>query len=252
MHCAVAMADGSVKTVADIRPGDLVRTAGADAKGRVPAADASPTDTPYPSARVRLVVQYNSPVRVCTLRGGYRHPAAGDAPAPGPTLTLWHPVAVPSAPGAAAAWRFPAHLQHSRPEAVAACVRTFVLDSGHTMLIDGVACCTLARAHAAPNAAPAPSPLPAFNFLPQRRPSPAPPALSCRLLSPLSLAASRLVILPLSDRSSAPPPPLQHTPTAGARIHRARGGAFLLRHPHGCRRPCEVPGGRLGARAAPL
>lgn len=131
LHCAVGMADGSARTVGDIVAGDIVATG----------------DAAAPTARVRCVVQYNSPVRVLTLpyTGPPGGPTAGPTGGPtggprfGATITPWHPVRVPARGGA---WEFPARLG-AVGEAVAASVRTFVLESGHTMVIDGTVACTL-------------------------------------------------------------------------------------------------------------
>ena len=106
---AVTGAVSSIRLDA-VRPGDLVRTADGGA------------------ARVRCVVATECEggrAELATLPGG------------GPTLTCWHPVR-----DARGKWRFPGLLGQV---AVRACphVLNLVLDRGHELLVDGVACVTL-------------------------------------------------------------------------------------------------------------
>ncbi len=102
---------GDTTRVRDLSAGDLVAT---DAAGG--------------AARIVCVVDYISPVNVLTL------------PCGGPVITPWHPVRLPGG----TSWCFPAHVAGASEARTVAAVRTFVLDGGHAMVLDGgVVACTL-------------------------------------------------------------------------------------------------------------
>lgn len=114
LDCLLSMGDGSTKRVGDVRKGDVV-------------------DTGRGAGTVRVVVQYESPTRVIRLKGG-------------PTITPWHPVLVEGR------WQFPANLP-KEDEHVALAVRTFVLEGGGTVVVDGVVAVALGHGLTQPVAA---------------------------------------------------------------------------------------------------
>lgn len=121
--CAVAMADGTYKSVVDVCRGDSVAT-----------GDGSSLQTQSSVAVVNCVVKTQCPSGVAalvTLNNGA-----------GPTLTPYHPVRVADAVGLPQ-WAFPKDLAPTVMQP-ADFVYTFLLErGGASMLIDGVECCTL-------------------------------------------------------------------------------------------------------------
>ena len=80
-------------------------------------------------ARVRCNVQLsiNAPLPMCLLQGGL-------------LITPWHPVRLPGTD----AWCFPAHVSAAQPVYVKN-VYNIVLDSQHSVVVDGIDCVTLAH-----------------------------------------------------------------------------------------------------------
>lgn len=137
----VRMADGSTKRVKDLRAGDQVAVP-STAPSTAPTLGASDAAGSYTAGRVVCVVAYSGvrPVRL---------------PGSGLVITAWHPVRDP----ASGAWRFPADLAaealaeryvgSTLDEAVQAVLQpeqevyNLVLEAGHVVEVDGVACVTL-------------------------------------------------------------------------------------------------------------
>jgi len=111
--CSVTMADGSSKRVSDVRKGDVVRTG-------------SKTET---TATVIASVQ--------TATGG---DACVFSPS-GLIITPWHPVDIDGDDK----WSFPANCSSATRQHTDEPVFTFVLDAGHSVLVNGVRCVTLAH-----------------------------------------------------------------------------------------------------------
>ncbi len=101
----VILRNGSIKRVKDLRHGDTLPN----------------------GARVRCNVQLaiDAPLPMCRLPGGL-------------LITPWHPVRMPGCD----AWCFPVHLSPAQPVFVKN-VYNLVLDSQHSLIVDGVSCITL-------------------------------------------------------------------------------------------------------------
>jgi len=109
--CTVSMADGSSKRVADVHKGDVVRTGSAS----------------NPTATVVCVVEYRSAGEVCVLSPS------------GLIITPWHPIDIDGNDS----WSFPANCSTAVRKPASEPVFTFVLDSVHSVAVNGVRCVTL-------------------------------------------------------------------------------------------------------------
>jgi hypothetical protein len=114
--CPVLLADGRTKSAAEVRKGDLVATA---AGGVAAVVCAVRTSLPH------------GVDQLCELPGGL-------------LITPYHPVRLTDG-----SWRFPIDVAPVVPRAVEA-VFTFVLETGHTMIVSGVECVTLGHSFTEP------------------------------------------------------------------------------------------------------
>jgi len=101
----VILRNGTTKLVKNLRQGDVLPSGAC--------------------VRCNVQLSINAPLPMCRLPGGL-------------LITPWHPVCMPGSD----AWCFPAHL-HTAEAVFVKNVYNLVLDSQHSLLVDGVACVTL-------------------------------------------------------------------------------------------------------------
>jgi len=123
--CSVVLEDGTTKRVDDVKKGDVIRTGAS-------------SDT---TATVICVVEHPAGCEVCVL------------PQSGLAITPWHPVDVEGNDK----WSFPCNCEGVCHKQAEEPVFTYVLDRGHSVVVNGIRCVTLchgvtsgddARAHA--------------------------------------------------------------------------------------------------------